>query len=289
MKKCAITGATGLVGQVCVKHLEKLGYAIVLLQRSNEYRSQNIKQHDVIPFNLTSELKSDHLKDIDVLIHCAYDFTCHTWETINVVNIQGSIRLFEVALEAGIKKIIFISSISAYTGCRSLYGQGKLLVENWILKNGGIVLRPGLVYGDVQRGMFGALYKMTAFPMLPVLDGGYQELYLIHVEDLAVAIAKFFVTDHPELDGKLFTLAHGEPILFRDLLFKIAQIRGKKIKLFSISSQLALKALRMLEIVGLSFGFKSDSLLALIYPNKNCHFLEPSSISMSFQRFGTSV
>ena len=37
--------------------------------------------------------------------------------------------LLDAARAAGVGRVLFVSSISAYDGCRSAYGRGKLRVE----------------------------------------------------------------------------------------------------------------------------------------------------------------
>jgi len=67
--------------------------------------------------------------------------------------VEGSIRLLRMAKAAGVGRIVFISTISAFTGARSRYGRAKLQVESVCRELGGIILRPGLVFGDSPGGV----------------------------------------------------------------------------------------------------------------------------------------
>ena len=79
---------------------------------------------------------------MSALVHCAYDFKPLRWDEIRAVNVEGARKLFPAARAAGVEKIICISSISAYDGCRSLYGKAKLEIEKIALDNGALVIRP---------------------------------------------------------------------------------------------------------------------------------------------------
>ena len=76
-------------------------------------------------------------------MHCAYDFSLLRREDINHVNVAGSERLFAAAHEAGIGTLVYTSSISAFEGCRSLYGKAKLEIERRAGAYGALVIRPG--------------------------------------------------------------------------------------------------------------------------------------------------
>ena len=60
--------------------------------------------------------------------------------------------------------------------------------------------------------------------------------------------------------------AHPNPVLFRDILLKIAEKRGKRIHFISIPGELTWALMKMIETFGITVGFRSDSLLGLLYP-----------------------
>ncbi len=131
------------------------------------------------------------LSGVTALVHCAYDFTPLTWEELAAVNIEGSKKVIQAAKAAKVPKIIFISSISAFDGCRSLYGKAKLEIEKFALANGALVVRPGLVYGGVAGGMFGKLaQQVSKSAIIPMIGNGSQIQFLVHNEDLSCLYRK---------------------------------------------------------------------------------------------------
>jgi len=72
--------------------------------------------------------------------------------------------------QAAVESIVVISSLSAFAGCRSLYGKAKLQIESLALSADAVVIRPGLVYGNDSGGMFGRLVRQVrGSRLLPVL------------------------------------------------------------------------------------------------------------------------
>ena len=160
--KIAVSGANGFVGSYICDLFEAQGEDVLRLQRQPGQAAT--------PFVLGEELDPSCLEGVDVLVHTAYDFNPLDWDEVDRVNVQGSIRLIQSAEKAGVKKVIFISSISAFEGCKSEYGRGKAKVEEVVNQMGGVSLRPGLIYGDSRFGMYSKLKKISILPILPVFD-----------------------------------------------------------------------------------------------------------------------
>jgi nucleoside-diphosphate-sugar epimerase len=118
------------------------------------------------------------------LVHCAYDFKARKWNEIVATNVRGSEKLLRAAKASGVRRIIFISSISAFHGCRSMYGRAKLEIEQIALSLGAIVIRPGLVYGNSPGGIFGGLVRQVKGHRCVLLPGGGEQLPLVHDRDL---------------------------------------------------------------------------------------------------------
>lgn len=71
----------------------------------------------------------------------------------------GFAIVLEAAMQAGVNRRVFVSSMSAYEGCCSMYGKAKLAVEQEFLPQGVFCVRPGLLWSDESRGMFGKLAR----------------------------------------------------------------------------------------------------------------------------------
>ncbi len=263
---CAITGSHGYVGGRLKNYFAARGREILELTRRPGPGAR------AAAFRLGADISPKTLAGAGALVHCAYDFQPLRWEEIRAVNVDGTRKLLQAARAAGVDKIVCLSSISAYDGCRSLYGRAKLEIEKIALDSGARVVRPGLVYGSEPAGMFGKLVaQVRRSSVLPVFGGGSQVQFLVHNEDLAAFIEKS-IAGQIETAPRVLTAAHDRPWPFRQLLSEIARGLGKKIKFVPLPWRLFWAGLKTAEAGGLRLSFRSDSLVSLMYQNPSPDF-----------------
>src|SRR3989344_1833532 len=102
--KYGITGANGFVGSHIARYLRNKKYEVYEIGR---HPSKDILgEKYFIPFSLGQDIDQKKLHGIDVLVHCAYDFSLIKWKDIQRVNLNGSIKLLKKAKDAEVKKII---------------------------------------------------------------------------------------------------------------------------------------------------------------------------------------
>jgi len=258
---CAITGSNGYVGGGIKNYFAARGWEILELTRQPQPGPRGIK------FQLGAEISPASLAGVNALVHCAYDFKPLRWDEIRAVNVDGTRKLFQAARAAGVGKIVCISSISAYDGCRSLYGKAKLEIEKIALDHGALVIRPGLVYGDHPGGMFGKLVgQIRKSSVIPLMGDGSQIQFLVHEEDVSAFIEKY-ATGKIELAPRILTAANEQPWPFKKLLLEIARGLDKKVKFIPLPWRLVWAGLKMAETCGVKLNFRSDSLVSLMHQN----------------------
>jgi len=271
MSGVAITGASGYVGSAIARCFRSHGWQVLELGRK------------LGNFDLASETIAVDWTGIDALVHCAWDFGVKQWGDVARVNIRGSVRLMESARSAGVGRGVFISSLSCFEGCRSLYGKGKLAVEREAARLGFAVVRPGLVYGERPGGMMGSLEKgVTASRVVPLIGDGSHPQYPVHEEDLAELV--FALCQHGKTPTAPISAASGEAIPFRELLRRIAARHGRKPLFLPVPWRLIFAALKTMELAGLNPPFRSDSLIGFVFQNPNPDFEMALQIT-SFRKF----
>jgi len=256
---CAVTGATGYVGSRIAAALA-MEFGVVPMGRSAG--ADGIRWQMDATASVTEELKA---LGVTVLVHSAWDFghpkAADNWKS----NVEGSRRLVEQAQAAGVQQIVFVSTISAFTGARSEYGKSKLEVEQLVLEAGGTVIRPGLVWGDRPGGMFGSLrQQVSKGGVVPTIGDGRYPQYLVHEDDLASVVLR---AAKGEFAGRILTVANPKPWLLRDLILRMASEEGKTVKLVGVPWRVIHTALKTAETLGLKLGFRSDSVISLVYQN----------------------
>lgn len=115
--KSLVTGATGFLGSAVMLCLLKAGHNVRLLVRSNSDR-RNI---DNLPVEIVEGDLRDHhslekaVDGCDYLFHVAADY--RLWvpdpQTMYDINVQGTKALIIAAANAGLKRIVYTSSVAA--------------------------------------------------------------------------------------------------------------------------------------------------------------------------------
>jgi nucleoside-diphosphate-sugar epimerase len=284
MKKiCAITGGNGYVGG-CVKNFFlSRGWEIFELSRRPRPGARAFQ------YQLGDDLSPDLLSGVMAIVHCAYDFTPLKWDEIAAVNVEGSRKIFQAARAANVPKMIFISSISAYEGCRSLYGRAKLEIEKLAVAGGALAVRPGLVYGGVAGGMFGKLAaNLRKSALVPLAGNGSQIQYLVHNEDLCAFIEKF-ASGGVDTAPRVVTAAHEHSWPFKELIREIARSEGKKPTFIPLPWRALWLALKSAELCGLKMNFRSDSLVSLMYQNPAPDFSANAGLGLTCRPFSVEA
>jgi len=281
MKKiCYITGTGGYLGGCLVRYFSRHGWKVLELNRSGTVRAGGAEARR---YELGDAFPAD-LRDDGALVHAAYDLKAVSWKEILSKNVEGTARLFESARQAGVERLVNISSMSAYQGCRSLYGQAKLLSEAHAACNGGISLRPGLIHDENQPGgMVGKLRALVSLtPVVPLPGNGRNLLYFSHQEDLC-RIVEEYCSEKTFGSGTVITAANPQPWMFLNIIKELAKKQGHSIYCLPTPWQLSWSALKGLEMLGVNPPFKSDSLISLLNQDASPQFNE--NITRYFRPF----
>ena len=281
---CAVTGASGYLGSKLADHLKSNGFDVIPVTR----HPQSARG---IAFSFEAGVAEGAFRDagIDALIHAAWDFTFTKEKEIFEANVQGSIELFRRADAEGVDKLVFISTMSAYEGCKSLYGKAKLAVEREVSRLGGTIIRPGLIYGDEPRGMVGALTAAAKLsPILPMIGSGKYVLYLIHESDLA-ALITHFVLPNSQAARRPVIAASPEGHKFREIIKAFADLKGRKVTLIPLPWRLFWIGLKMTEALSIKLPFRSDSVISLVNQCPDPDFSETAASEIPLLAFSSFV
>lgn len=212
--------------------------------------------------DLARPVDASVFEGISCLIHAAWDLRetdpRRAWER----NVDGSKRVVAAALDAGVNRVIFVSSMSAYFGTRQDYGLMKLAVERTVLEAGQVVVRPGLVYGPESGGMALTLAKLARLPVIPVFRGAQQ--FTLHLDDFLAAMVTLVRRDH--VPSGVMGLANESPVPFRQIMRSIADDAGTSARMVVVPWRAVLGALRVAQALRIPLPVRPDSLRGLIQP-----------------------
>jgi nucleoside-diphosphate-sugar epimerase len=217
-----ITGAGGFIGSELVSYFHTKTYAVTALVR--QFPRVPISGVNYLMYDLSEQPPIACFSKDSILIHCAY----HSKATIPDVNISGAQRLIDAARKAGLKKIIFFSSLSAESHSKTYYSHQKQALES-LFGFESIILRPGLVIGN------GGLFSRTVsfikrFGLLPILGKGRQAVYYIGIKDL-LSITEWLIKNH--VSGA-FHAFHPQSISYRDFYSMVAQHLRKRLRFIAL-------------------------------------------------------
>ncbi len=257
--RAAVTGASGYLGGLVATRLVAGGWDVVGLGR-RPVSQPGVTHAD---YRLGDRPGLASLTGVDVLIHCAWDFGQRSWKAVESINVQGTRLLFEAATEAGVPRIVHVSTVSASGVPRSMYGRAKLFTEAAALEMGGSVVRPGLLYGASPGGMVGMLTALVrALPIVPILVGADRPLFLAHEEDVTELIA--MVADGSEWSpGAPLVAASRDPHSLREVLGAIAEAQDRRRTYVRVPWQAAYGPLRAAELLRVPLPMRSDSALSI--------------------------
>lgn len=280
---CFITGARGYLGSCIKSRFQQAGWNVVDLIRNPD--AEAARSGRAVAFRLGDDISPQQLRGASAIVHCAYDFSLRNWDEIHGVNVLGTAKLFEAARLAGIGKRVFISSMSAFDGCKSLYGRAKLEVEQKFSTGDVLLMRPGLIYGDHPQGIVGHLVKQAKnSTLLPLFGDGSQILHLSHQQDLSQVICDYAGGQITAPPGPIST-AHEQGWTFRSILEELAQAQGNKLRFIKVPWQPIWLAIKCAELAHLPLAFRSDSLVSLMHQNPRPSFDLTRRMGLKFRPF----
>jgi UDP-glucose 4-epimerase len=245
MNRVLVTGATGFLGRAAVAAFARSGQAVRAAARRHVRAFSDgvdVVQHPDLaqPFDWRPLLEN-----IDTVVHLAgiersRGIAVSLYDRINH---QATARLAQAAAEAGIRRFVFTSSISAQSGPAadhalterdpamptSAQGRSKLAAEHAI-RSAGVpftILRLVPVYGPGMRGDLAVLLRAARLPLpLPVRDFTNRRSYL-SIDNFLSALS--FVVAGPAAPNEIYLLADpGIPPTMADLIASVRKAYGRR-------------------------------------------------------------
>ena len=241
-----VTGGSGLIGSALITRLLKEGNRVKAIYHSTPLPMQ----HDLltaVPCDIldTSALE-DAMQGTSHVFHCAalVSFNKKNKHLLEKINIEGTANVVNAALDAGVKKLVHVSSVSALGRIRentivteqmnwteessnSAYGRSKYLGEMEVWRGVGegldaVIVNPSLVLGAGDWDKSSTAIFKSAYEEFPWYSEGVTGM--VDVQDVVSAMILLM---NSEISGERFIL-NGHNISYKEIFTRIAACFGKK-------------------------------------------------------------
>ncbi len=275
-----VTGAAGFIGRRLCQRLKDEGVTVrALLRRPAEGPWQ-----EQVVADLTAPVPEDLARGVDVVFHLAGKAhalaeTKQDEAEYRAINVEGTRRLLEAAVDGGARGFIFFSSVKAVGegGKRCLdesadlpaetpYGRSKREAERLVLEHEAllhrVVLRPSMVYGPTRKGNLPRMVEAVARNRFPPLPEVGNRRSMIHVDD--VVEAALLAARDPAAHGATYILTDGQDYSTRQIYEWILEALGRPVPRWSVPLAPLRLAARVGDLIGAvrgrRFFFDRDAL-----------------------------
>jgi nucleoside-diphosphate-sugar epimerase len=251
MRRCLVTGATGAVGPRLLQALHDGGWGIRVLARHPDRSAIAVPGAELLRGDITDAASLAPAMDgIDTVFHLA-----SLLHVVNPppslraeyerVNVAGTANVVNAARSAGVRRLVFFSTIAVYGAYRGRpfgeedpcepetdYGRTKLEAERVVLGDTradgpplGTVLRLAAVYGPGIKGNYARLVRAVARGRFVGVGPGENRRALVHDRD--VARAALLAAEQHAAAGKVYNVADDQPHRLREIIEAIAAGLGR--------------------------------------------------------------
>lgn len=259
MMRFVVTGANGFVGRVLCNKLVSDAHHVTGLVRPAGSCVTGIHEwafagddFEGVASAWPSQLRCDCVVHLAARVHLMQDDAIDPLAAYRRTNVDGSLRVAEAAVRAGVKRFVFVSSVKALgeiepgrpwrendtSAPSDPYGISKRDAEDALFAFGRdsglevVAVRPPLVYGPGVRANFlqlmHAIWRGWPLP-LAAIDARRS---MVFVDNLADAL--LHCATHPHAPGKVFHVADGGDLTVAELARTLGRQLNRPARLWPV-------------------------------------------------------
>ena len=257
MNLLLVTGAGGFVGRALCAGLVSRGVAVRGTSRSARKVSAGVETALVKCIDEHTDWRGvltgcDAVVHLAARVHVVQDAATHPWAEFRRVNTQGSLNVARQAASAGLRRVVFISSIGVngaetfqqpYTALdraspHSPYAVSKYEAELGLQALAAetgmevVIIRPPLVYGPYAPGNFGLLMRWLKRGVPLPLGAIHNRRSLVALDNLVDLI--MICLTHPAAANQTFLVSDDEDVSTTELLRRMGQAMGHQARLIPL-------------------------------------------------------
>jgi nucleoside-diphosphate-sugar epimerase len=301
-RRVLLTGATGFVGWHAAAAFAASGLRLRALVRSPA-KADTLRRHgfELVHGGLEDdEAITRAVADVDVVVHMAALTHARSDAEYHAVNVLGTKRLLDVAVGAGCRRFVYLSSLAAVGPCiggrpvagtdeprpLTAYGRSKLEGERVCQAAADrievAILRAPAVYGPHDTDLF-HFFRIASFGFMPVPTGPDRPLQMVHAADLARALVRAAMA--PAARG-VYHIAERQAYSWTDVGRLVGAALGRTVRPVRVPARLISLLAAVSETaagsVGRSSIFNRDKARELLAPGWLCE-TESASADLQYE------
>ncbi|MCB9453406.1 MAG: SDR family NAD(P)-dependent oxidoreductase [Anaerolineaceae bacterium] len=241
-----VTGATGFVGGALARRLANDGADVKALARTPEkgHSLRDVPNIEIVQGDITdAERMKAVIQGCDIVFHVAAAIG-GTFEFQHKANLDGVRNVMLAAAEAGVKRVVHVSTIAVYgyrasravteatppNPGRVAYNRTKAEGERTVREIGkerGVsysIVRPGMIYGPRSNAWTRMLFQVARRKPTPFLGDGSGNPAPIYIDDLIDLM--LLMAEHPAAENETFNAVNDPPPTWREFLGGYSQLVG---------------------------------------------------------------
>ena len=234
-----VTGATGFIGRRLCERLREHAVVRAIARRVDSSGPWDA----VLAVDIAREpVPAEFLAGASAVFHFAG--RAHTISNrsgdieYQRVNVDGTRRVLESARSAGVRRVVFASSVKAMgegdgdsdSGPRTAYGRSKRDAEALVLHGGfvgePVVLRFALIYGPGVGGNLGGMITAVRAGRFPPPPRVANRRSMVHLDDAVRAAVA--AAERDAAVGRTIVVTDGVPYSTRDIYDAICRALGRE-------------------------------------------------------------
>lgn len=229
-----VTGAYGYSGKYVAQRLLNEGHRVRTLTNSVNRANPFGNKIEAHPFNFENKTALiESMRGAEVFYNTywvRFNYTMQGFQ--HSVAVENTLRMFEAAKEAGVRRIVHVSITNPSKESPLEYFSGKAVLEEALINSGVsyCILRPTVLFGKEDILINNIAWALRRLPVFGVFGDGNYRLQPIYVDDLA----QLMVEQGKSRENKIIDAIGPETFTYRELAETVGAIIGAKKPVISV-------------------------------------------------------
>lgn len=258
-QRLLVTGGSGFIGKALAVGAASIGFEVRISSRQELAAAKSAIDYTIVRDMGPSTNWSAALQEVNTVVHCAgrahvmNEKAENPSATFRSVNFEATLNLARQAVEAGVRRFIFLSSVGV-NGFQTTpgnpfseedepkphnaYALSKWEAEQGLLRIADevglelVIIRPPLVYGLGAPGNFGSLTRAVQRGWPLPLGVVHNKRSLIALDNLVDFIITCVI--HPQAANQTFLVSDGQDLSTVELVLGMASAAGIPARVFPV-------------------------------------------------------